>query len=490
MARKSGYISIIQFDEHLITRLRIRRSSKKVEVAAYDQLRGDWTGGGEALQDALTGFVKEHRISSDKVCSVLPRHNMTARIINLPTHDIGEIRSMVELSADEYVPFPPEELVIDQCVLERAENNQSRVMAVLAHRDVVVEHLRVLGGAGVEPENIFVSSACLASAMLALYPQSESPLALMNLGSEGIEALVVGPRGLEYTRGVATVLDWSLGSGNSEDILEELALETRGTLGAFRRESEHGLKVERVLVSSDFAEVEGICSDLSMQTERTCEASSIAHSLIGHGADKVPENVLTLIGAAMTAQGTADVVINLTPESLVDARAAAKVKRSAVSWAVLTVAIMASIMGVFYQKLDMKRAYLNELQSDLVPIQQRARDAVAKRKQLEFLQQEVDRSDGILEILSKVFELCPSSGLTITAMEFRRDMSLDISGLAVDRREPDMLAVKLRNAAAIRPDMELFDGAHLVTTSQSKEFGKVVWQFSITVPLFDEDSEE
>ena len=60
---------------------------------------------------------------------------------------------------------------------------------------------------------------------------------------------------LHFTRGVASAQDWrSIGSPEGGDSLEELAVELRNSLSAYRRESENGMGADHTYVSSDHAD--------------------------------------------------------------------------------------------------------------------------------------------------------------------------------------------------------------------------------------------
>ena len=163
MSRKSPNISILQFGEHLIARLRVRRSGKGIDIIAYDVERGNWPAKDGSLDEALKDFAARHNLAEDHVFSIIARHEMTARILELPSQDPAEIAGMIRLSAEEYVPFPADELLIDQCILQKLPDGRSKVLAVFAHQDVVNAHVKTLHHAQLEPEQIFLSTACLAA---------------------------------------------------------------------------------------------------------------------------------------------------------------------------------------------------------------------------------------------------------------------------------------------------------------------------------------
>jgi Tfp pilus assembly PilM family ATPase len=149
------------------------------------------------LEAALRVFVQKHALPGQDVYTVLPRHEITSRILVLPSADMDEIQGMIRLSAEEYVPYPLHDLVLDQCLLARLEDGSSRVMAVFAHKDLVAAHMALLGKVGIEPKQIYLSTACLASAAIASHGPETDNYALVNLSPGGLEALVIRKGHLE-----------------------------------------------------------------------------------------------------------------------------------------------------------------------------------------------------------------------------------------------------------------------------------------------------
>ena len=136
MPKKTRHISILQFDEQLFSLLRVTPSPKGLDVVTFAQKRGSWPREDGSLQRALRTFINENNTAHDKIYTVLPRYEMTSRIITLPTQDPSEIDGMIRFSAEEYVPFSSDDIIIDYCTLEKLADGESRVLAVFVHRDI------------------------------------------------------------------------------------------------------------------------------------------------------------------------------------------------------------------------------------------------------------------------------------------------------------------------------------------------------------------
>lgn len=479
MARKS-HISVLQFDERHIARLRVRRSPKGVDVVSYDVQSGAWSMADGSLAEAVRGFAREHRLAEDAVCTVLPRHEMTARILTLPSHSAIEIESMVRLSAEEYVPYPAQELVIDQTILQKSGDGTSKVLAVFAHRDLVESHVDVLRKCAINPDHIYVSTACLASA--AQQARVNAPrYALVHLGFGGIEVLVIQNGRLVYGRGVAVQHDWNgLGAADSPEA-EELAVEVRASLSAYRRESEDGEGVDTIFVSADCADCAVAANALSEITGLDCSPATFAASVFERGAAPSPGIPLVAAGAALAAQDRAALAISLVPESLLRARQSSEVRRKLFAGGGLVAAVLLSAAAVFAQAYYQRAAYSRELQRRIASIQAEAESVREKRAQLLRLQQHLDRRGSALELLARVSELIPRAGVTVTRFVYTHNDSLVLQGRAESQGLATELADAMRELG--QKDVPQFARARLGATKQEAEQDRQVYQFEIICPF-------
>ncbi|MDQ1257065.1 MAG: hypothetical protein QG656_1666 [Candidatus Hydrogenedentes bacterium] len=445
MARKSNNIGVLQFSEHEMTWLRAAPSSGGVRVLDFVVERGSWSAESGALEKALSAFVRRCKAAEDTVYTVLPRHEMTARILTLPSQDDTEIAGMIRLSAEEFVPYAADELVIDHAILASLSNGESRVLAVLAHRDVVESHLHLVRAAGIEPEGILLSSACLASAVLAARPDSADRIAVVNLASGGLEAIVIHRGRLDYDRGIASAQDWSLEQGPSEAVIEELGEEVGASLAAYRRESEDGGRPETVYLSSDWADVRVPAEMLSASATYACSPAWFARDLVAKGLEQVETLPLVALGAVLTAQDQARVVINLVPRNVMQNRALASVKRTALKVALLLAILGASLGGLYFQAIQQRQAIIDDLDARIGQIETDAKGIVAKQQQLQILQRQVERKGTFLELLAAVCSLAPEDGLNINRIAFQHGQEFSIYGRAKMITEIDKLAQALRD---------------------------------------------
>lgn len=106
--------------------------------------------------------VRKYKIQPNEVVSLLPRYQVTVRNLELPSTEPGEIKKIVDLQAVKQTPYTAEEIVFAYEVLKSRREGYSSIMLVIAHRDVLNAHLKVLQDVGLRSESITLSTGCSA----------------------------------------------------------------------------------------------------------------------------------------------------------------------------------------------------------------------------------------------------------------------------------------------------------------------------------------
>ncbi|MCF6285006.1 MAG: hypothetical protein L3K26_07435, partial [Candidatus Hydrogenedentes bacterium] len=150
MALNDANIRILQFDE--------------TAAACLNHSQGDKPSLCIVHEGGLTALLQAPGMIDGPCHTILPRHEATLRILNLPTQNADEIASMVALSASEWVPYPIEEMLLTHQCLAHLPSGESRVLVVLVRNATLDAHLAALNAEGLEPAQIYLSTACLVAA--------------------------------------------------------------------------------------------------------------------------------------------------------------------------------------------------------------------------------------------------------------------------------------------------------------------------------------
>lgn len=492
MARKPETLCILQAGPGGAAWWRFGLSPAGASPMASGTLRGDFQED-EALAAALKSLADEQGIRGDRLLSVLPRHDLTTRILTLPTHDDAEIASMLRFSAEEFVPFSAGELIIDHAVLSGMPSGESVVFAVLAHQDIVNRHLALLAAAGLEPEQILLSTACLVSAAAARGVSGTNRHAVVHLVPGGLEIAVLDRGRLVYSRGTQSSQDWEALARNPEAVqgggllaesgAEELAAEIRGTLSAYRRESEDGEGVDVVFFSANGGNLSALCDAVGGALGRECRPFPPPAGAGGADPGLLAE------GACLTARGLAPVVISLLPERMVEKRRALGARRMAAHVAVFAGLVLLALGLLQWQAVSQRAKVLNEFRSKLMQMAPNAEGIKEKREQLGILRRQVDHKGSIIEQLATVVDAVPAERANITRINLDRQAGISLWGRAKSVNDVAEFAQNLRNKAAAEA-LSFFSHAHSLYEQQVDERGQQVFSYQIEVPLTDDKEED
>ena len=491
MARKANHISILRFDERQIARLRVVNTTQGIEVISFDKSTGPWSVEDGTLQSALQSFVDTHRLGEDSVYTILPRHDITSRILTLPTQDAAEIAQMMKLSAAEYVPYPPEELIIDQSVLEILPSGEAKVMVVLAHQDVVHGHVEILQGVGIRPEEVLLSSACLASVGMKSDLDARAPVALIDLASGGIEVLVLEGGQLAYTRGVAADPEWNpegLDTASAE-MIEELGAEIRGSLLAYRRESEEGDGVEQIYLSSESADVTQVAETLAKAMEKSCAPANFALPLITKGAEHLSTLPLVFLGGVLAAQNRATISFTLLPGYLSQERKLKDVQTKFFKMALCVVLILFGFGALYFQAVAQRQVVIDDLNRQLALIEPSALDIASKQEKLQILARQVEYNGTVLELLAKISEAAGDWGLNVTRLTYNYETGIDLWGRTKKRDNVNDFNEMLRSITD--EHLRMFAQAQSAYYEDAKERNRSIFLYKVNIPILEpEDSDD
>ncbi len=430
MARKGSSIHVLQFGRSFISLLKVKPDLPQLRVLASSVQRGEWGASDATLGEALSTFADANELAGERLFTVLPRHEATIRVLELPSQSDDEIEGMVRLSAEEIVPFPVEELVTGHCILERLAQGSSRVLAVVVHRDVIDAHLQVLKSAGLIPEQILLSTDCLMAA--ARESNAQGSEAFVHLSPGGIEILMLDDGRFAYGRGIATEHLWDE-SEFGEGAGDELASEVRASLTTHRRDSGAAGGTETVFLSSSCVDVQKIAEKLGDVLDLPCREASRVFENVGVGMEQVRFTPAVALGAALIAQQPGEHRVGLMPQTELRRRESASSRLQLIRIAAMLVVAAVSLAGVYWQAVAQRSAYIEELDVRAEALRPLAHSVETKRQHLRMLQRQVERESTVMELFAAISRSAPENGLNFTRFDYERNRGITLYGRALER---------------------------------------------------------
>ena len=107
------------------------------------------------VTDAILRLFKEYKIPKKRVVVGLANQRVIVRQIALPYMDVAELEESLEFQAQEYIPIPIDEAILDFVPIEEFATPEGEammsVLIIAAQREMANELLRVCAGAGIKP---------------------------------------------------------------------------------------------------------------------------------------------------------------------------------------------------------------------------------------------------------------------------------------------------------------------------------------------------
>lgn len=231
----------------------------------------------------LVGVAKV--TTKDVVCS-LPEDKIFTRIVEFPRMDEKELKSAIKWEAEQYIPIPLSEVVVDYQFLsefvEEGKKKKIRVFLAAAPKNLVDKYLSVLEMADLRPVGLETEMVALARSLIL---PGSAPTIVVDLGSratdigliengEVILTRSIPSAGKAITRSLATNLDmkpeqaeaYKKAYGIDKEKLEGKIMKAAGpvidlVIGEVKKvissqkEKEGALRIERVILSGGTADL-------------------------------------------------------------------------------------------------------------------------------------------------------------------------------------------------------------------------------------------
>jgi type IV pilus assembly protein PilM len=158
------------------------------------------------LAELIRKLHNEARISKKEVAVSLAEKDVFTRVVKFPLLTDREIDSAVKWEADQYIPIPINEAVVQHQILERNETtapSEVIVLLVAASQALVEKYVRVLSMAGLTVSSVETE---LISASRALAPGNQS-VVIADLGASSTDIAICKNGNLYFSRSIPTAGD-------------------------------------------------------------------------------------------------------------------------------------------------------------------------------------------------------------------------------------------------------------------------------------------
>ncbi|BBL78923.1 pilus assembly protein PilM [Rubrobacter xylanophilus] len=169
-----------------------------LEHVGYHRLPEGVVSGGEVADPELLAaeirtFWESHSFRGRSVFLGVANEQVVVRFVSFPRMEPAELEGALNFQAQDYIPMPLEEAVLDHAVLGPSPENpeEDGVLLVAARKEMVLRFSAALRSGGLRPVGVDVKALCLLrSALPAPFFEDEGDVVLLDVGSELSNLLV------------------------------------------------------------------------------------------------------------------------------------------------------------------------------------------------------------------------------------------------------------------------------------------------------------
>lgn len=156
------------------------------------------------LAKAIRKLRDEAKIKTKNVATALPEDQVFTKIVTFPKLSEKELQAAIQWEAEQYVPIPLNDVVLDYQIVRKFKEKEAEKMEVFlvaAPKRLVAKVLKTLRAADLTPISLETEILALARSMTTA--ETDTCL-LMDLGARATDLAIVDQGQVVFTRSVAT----------------------------------------------------------------------------------------------------------------------------------------------------------------------------------------------------------------------------------------------------------------------------------------------
>jgi type IV pilus assembly protein PilM len=217
-----------------------------------------------AVAEAIDTLFANNNVKKTDIATSVSGGSVIIKKISLPAMSEDELAESIRWEAEQYIPFPIDEVNLDHKTLRgsAAEGGMMDIVLVAVKKDMIGFYANVITQAGKRPMVVDVDAFAVQNAFELNYKNDVSPsevIALINVGASLINMNIIQGEISLFTRDIST-------GGNlyTETVQRELNL-SRDHAENLKK----GVPVDGIEAASATAIIQGVTEDLAVDVQRT-----------------------------------------------------------------------------------------------------------------------------------------------------------------------------------------------------------------------------
>jgi len=427
----------------------------------------------ETISDIFRGL----KLDRGSVITYIPRHLVTVRILELPSTDPKEIKDMVDLQISKQTPYSKEEIVASHKILGSSREKYTKVMLVIAARNIINERVSALQVAGIGVEKVGLSSEGVCNWFsLAYMPrirlQDNEALILIDIDSNYSDFMVIRKGQITFTRNI--FIGANHFSGASEEWQAKFVEELKRSKERYQNE-EKDARISKIFLSGASRSIEGLGSRLSAELDIPVENTHPARNI---RLDKNVEVLLkedfrsvsstALFGAAVMR---GELRLDLMPSELRIQKFMEKKRKDLTVMGILFASIVTMVSFLLLITLYNKNVYLEQVKQKIARVEKESDEIEKMRMRAGLIESRLDAKGSSIDILTEIYRVT-SKEIYFVNVDIEEKQRVTLRGRAYAMSDVFEFVTTLENSP-------YFENVKTTHTTTKKEKGLEYADFEI-----------
>ncbi len=386
----------------------------------------------EKIAKIIAGCFIDLKAKNPLIISTIPSHLVITKNIEIPSIDPKEIKEIINLQAGRHTPYSREEIIVDYVDIGAYKSNYTKILLIIAARNIIDRQIKILNCAGLKPESIAFmpeSIAWFVSKILKI-DNELSPVSVVHVDDEFTDFTVIFKSKIVFIRSIP------IGARHLTEEKEKCQLkfpeELKRSFEAYQSEDIEKSPSALVLTGA----IEGLF-DLELVLSNALRlpikvAPYFKNLLISNKVlktDSLTKRVsfLNVIAPLMSYQ---ELKVNLIPEDVKLKRAIEDRGRELIKTGIFVLAIFVLIFSALLSKIYFKNAYLRNLEKEYLSLSDSAKKLENDFTRINLIKNYLLKRGYSLELLSELYGII-SLDLKINNIRFDSQGKFSLTGTAL-----------------------------------------------------------
>ncbi len=472
MGKVNNYIAILLTEEILKVAQVVKG---RVSNILFQDIKGQ---NDDHIAKTLRSVVSKLNPKKAEVCCLMPSGMTTSKNLEVPSTSSEEIKAIVSLQAGRHTPLSREEIEVGYINLGAVNNNATRVLLVIANKQILKKQLSVFDNANIEISKVlFIPEGIAKFYSNALGLQTDSsPTGIIDIGDKSSDFLIVFKSHPIVSRNIPVGKKNISDEGETEinRLVEELSV----TIESYKNEDIGAVPTSYIITSGDnisqqvqIALKEKLNWDVQLiPYEENISASKSVLKKIASSFSGV--SFLDVIAAASSAK---DAQVDLMPDEIRMQKAIEIQGREMFKSAMLIIALLILFISIFCIRLYFKNAFLKKIQNDFKDTHEEVINLEQINDRIMVIKNYLEDRTIAVDVIHEIYDKIPTE-IYLTSLIMDEEGKITLQGIS------DIPSSIFSFGTALR-ETDLFKSVNIGPTTAKKDRGKAATAFEIILNL-------